>query len=521
MGEAGIARRPAAAAGAVFLAVTCLLLFFHAGRLIFSPDEGILLEAAQRMLGGKKLYIDFFGYMSPGSYWLQELVFRFAGLSLRAARLIVILDFALQCSLIFWLVSRFGYRGTAWAVTALFFLFEASNPNLILPGHRWDSAALSLLAVTLGLEGAWTGKRAYWIAAGALAAFASICTPSIGVLGLITGLALLMPPWRRFFPPFALAAIVTAALTVLVMASGGYLRAFVAQMQWLSKNYSGVNVTGYGEVNGGYPALLQSLAEVWLPFRVVLLLSITLAALLPVVAILGWGVAWVVRKGKAFPEAGRLAIPYLLACLAGYVASTYPRPNLGHLMVVAPLGYVLVTILIARYFAAARLTIFVLLIPCALLPAVHGVGAIAAEVPVRTPVGEVRVAVEDRASLQNLLAQIQPHQTLYVHPYLPLFYFLTQTVNPTRFSYLAPGMMTAQEEAETLRELAKSPPDWVLYLPLRREDYLRIFPSATTYRFEGIEAWLQANYAPPARPVSVSGYQLLAPRGRESARLPK
>ena len=257
--------------------------------------------------------------------------------------------------------------------------------------------------MTLGLEGAWSGKRGYWIAAGALAAFATLCTPSIAVVGGITGLALLMPPWRRFFPPFALAAIATAALAVLVMTGGGYFRAFVAQMQWLSKNYSDVNVTGYGEVNGGYPALLQSLAEVWLPFRVVLLLSITLAAVLPVVAILGWGTAWVVRKGKAFPEAGRLAIPYLLACLAGYVASTYPRPNLGHLMVIAPLGYVLVTILISRYFAAARLTIFVLMIPCALLPAVHAVGAIAAEVPVRTPVGEVRVAVEDRASLQSLL----------------------------------------------------------------------------------------------------------------------
>ena len=129
MGEAGIGRRPVAAAGAIFLAVTCLLLFFHAGRLIFSPDEGILLEAAQRMLGGKTLYIDFFGYMDPGSYWLQELVFRFAGLSLHAARLIVILDFALQCALLFWLVARLGYRHTAWAVTALFFLLRSLQPQ--------------------------------------------------------------------------------------------------------------------------------------------------------------------------------------------------------------------------------------------------------------------------------------------------------------------------------------------------------------------------------------------------------
>lgn len=101
--------RPAAAAGLVFIAVAAVLSFFHGNRLIFSPDEGIILEEAQRMLAGNRLYVDFYGNMSPGSYWLQEFAFRCLGLTLRAGRLIVSLDFALQCAIVFWLIARAGY----------------------------------------------------------------------------------------------------------------------------------------------------------------------------------------------------------------------------------------------------------------------------------------------------------------------------------------------------------------------------------------------------------------------------
>src|SRR5262249_42877004 len=158
--------------------------------LVFSPDEGIVLDAAEQMLRGKKLYVDFYGNMSPGSFWLQELVFRFLGLSLRAGRIIVVLDFALQCALVFWLIACAGHQKTGWAATVLFFLFEAGNSTLLLPGHRWDSAALSLLSVALCLHGASKERPGWWIAGGAIISFAAFCTPSIAELAGITALAL-------------------------------------------------------------------------------------------------------------------------------------------------------------------------------------------------------------------------------------------------------------------------------------------------------------------------------------------
>ena len=93
-------RRQNAIPAAIFLFVVAALLAMHGQRMILTNDEGIVLESAQRMAAGGRLYVDFFGYMSPGSYWLQALVFRLFGVAMWTGRLIVILDFALQCALV-------------------------------------------------------------------------------------------------------------------------------------------------------------------------------------------------------------------------------------------------------------------------------------------------------------------------------------------------------------------------------------------------------------------------------------
>jgi len=70
-------------AAAIFLITAALLLALHGQRMVLTNDEGIVLESAQRMAAGGRIYVDFFGYMSPGSYWLQALVFRLFGLATR------------------------------------------------------------------------------------------------------------------------------------------------------------------------------------------------------------------------------------------------------------------------------------------------------------------------------------------------------------------------------------------------------------------------------------------------------
>jgi hypothetical protein len=72
-------------------------------------------------------------------------------------------------------------------------------------------------------------------------------------------------------------------------------------------------------------------------------------------------------------------------------------------------------------------------------------------------------------------------------------------------------MMTGQEEAEALAQLQSQPPQWLLYLPLGREEFLRVFPHASSLNghFETLESWLTQNYTPVEQPaVNLGGYRL-------------
>src|SRR5256885_8222053 len=91
----------------IFCGMFCLLMVLFGNRLVLSTaDEGIYLEGAQRLLQGQKLYVDFFGYMSPGSYWAQALSFRLFGVTMTAGRIPVLIYFSINCALLYWLAAR-------------------------------------------------------------------------------------------------------------------------------------------------------------------------------------------------------------------------------------------------------------------------------------------------------------------------------------------------------------------------------------------------------------------------------
>src|SRR5262249_55101245 len=125
--KAGVEKRQhtnTAIAVAIFATVLIGLVLLDGNRLVFSTDEGIILDAADRMVRGQTLYRDFFGYMSPGSYWLQEAVFRVLGTTQLAGRVVVLFDFAVQCAVLFWLVAAFAERKAALITTTLFFAYQ-------------------------------------------------------------------------------------------------------------------------------------------------------------------------------------------------------------------------------------------------------------------------------------------------------------------------------------------------------------------------------------------------------------
>ena len=240
--------------------MAAVLLAMHGQRMVLTNDEGIVLESAQRMAAGGRIYVDFFGYMSPGSYWMQALVFRLLGVALWTGRLIVILDFALQCALVYWLAARLvilarGDRGDAHLRG-----ISGGRPGVPHLGAPLGQRDVRAGGIVPGGEraGEDSTRRWRWAASGAALAAAAWCTPSMAIVAVVVALWLAVSRERRgnLIPLLAGAAAIGLA-GIVALVSTGSLGAFFAQMAWLRQNYSGVNVLPYGSIIGGYRALLE------------------------------------------------------------------------------------------------------------------------------------------------------------------------------------------------------------------------------------------------------------------------
>ena len=496
----------------MFAAAFVLLLLLQGNLFVAANDEGLTLESAQRVLAGQLPYVDFFGHASPGSYWLQAAIFKLFGVSIWTARLGVIGDVALLVALLYWFVSRYSGRAAAIVATPLFLVFEIADPVFITIQHRWNSCALSFLTIAMTLGGA--GRPFWWWAvAGAAAAYAALCTPTIGLVPLLTLAWLLWErPRRRHIAPFltGLAGVALPAFGFMAatgMLTGGRYGGYLGHLSFMSRNYAEVNAMPYGAVIGGFGPLFADVSGGELVIRILLLVCITLPATLPLVAGLGWGF-WAWRGTGPVSRHGSV---YLLACLGAYIVYSFPRGDLTHLAFFAAFTSALAIVwmvraLPPRALAGVGLFFGVWAIGFGLTRVMGTVKATA----LATPVGTVRVNAELRPDLEALLAATKPGQTAYVHPYNPLLYFITQTRDLASFCFLAPGMMKAPEEAAVLNDLHARPPQWMLYHKLSREEFLRVFPGGARldHRYPGIEAWIEHNYKQERKLTALSGYDL-------------
>jgi hypothetical protein len=280
-------------------------------------------------------------------------------------------------------------------------------------------------------------------------------------------------------------------------------------MAWLRRNYSGVNVLPYGSIIGGYRALLEgSHGALETIVRLILIACVALPAILPPLALLLGGLAlWKNKTGER-----RDVLFLLLPAVAALVITAFPRADMMHLAFIAALPYVLVAVALSNLLparSASWLSIASILL--ATIFAANYVRGWRESSPVPSPAGTLRVAPDQARDVQRLMQQVHPGDSLFVYPYMPVQYFVTQARNPTRYSYLMPGMMTRSQEIEALGELEARPPEWLMYMQLSREEMMRVFPngSGLDLGFTELESWMQQNYRPVEGPaISVGGYRL-------------
>ena len=490
---------PTRRTGLVFLCTISYIGWLAASRFVLvMNDEGIYLDGALRVSHGQMPYRDFFSITGPGTFALMAASFRLFGTTLLAARIPVVWDIGIITACLYWLASKLSNSLTAALAAFVYLTFATLVETAVVANHRWDSGAWAILAATLivaAAENAVAGNprarfsRAVSFGAGAAAGIAAWCTPPVALAVVALGACLLVyTAVKHLFVPYAsgVAAAFTAGAIWIV--STGTLRAMLDSLLWSSSNYLGANRTWYGSVTDGYASLLRNTSGANAANTLLVLAILTLPATLPL-----FSAMWLWKRPS-------MTIVILLTFGFALVVSTYPRWDLNHLTWVSAPFYALAAGLIAsspgRTVAAVRKTLAVIMLVVGCVCTALTIQQRLSEVTRATTLGKIHGRPADLDVLAMVQGRVKPSDTLFVFPYRPLLYFVTGAQNPTRYSFLQPGMFSVKDELEALSELQAHPPRLVLYSYISPEEYLRIWPASDPrrLRMSGIEEFLRQNY---------------------------
>jgi hypothetical protein len=478
----------------IFALAAIVLFSLCANLLTLNPDEGIYLDGALRVMNGQAPYRDFFVHTGPGTYWLYASVFRLFGPSLVAARVPLICEVAAITAAVFFLTANLATYTFGLATAVVFFAAQTRDLGMLALNHRWDSSALGFLAVVPAYAAMRSGSRLPMFAAGVLAAAAAWCTPTLGIVALTIAIWIAVNRGlRKLLLPFLSGMAAISAVCVLILAAEQAIKPMLEHFLWTSSNYSAANRVPYGWAGTGYGEIGSGLGVVGWVLYSVLLAVVAAPAVLPILTWLAWAIYFAFRRSVEKP------VLFLILCSGAFVASTYPRLDIGHLLYVAPISYVLAAAFLHRSLPLKALPpLFCLMMFVAIFVWAPSLAGLSGVRRVTTSAGVVRVKPEDEKLLNMLLGRVRPGDSLFVFPYFPTIYFVTHGANPTRFSYLQPGLMTPEDEAAALKELQANPPQWVFYNYVSPEGYLKHWPSSdpSRLRLNSIEDFLSTHYHP-------------------------
>jgi hypothetical protein len=523
---------------AVFTASFLYLLLFRRYTSL-EPDEGIILQGAQRIMHGQVLYRDFFSYLTPGSYYLLALILKVFGDSLLVARtglavcggLLSVFTYLLArpvCSRRIALLGAYlvtltclpwrflvlhNWDSTLWACAAVYCAvrwMEAEGIYRREHGDHREGSSLITRHSSLPLGSSLVSRASslpFWaFAAGSFASLTILFEQSKGAglaLGLAAGFAILTLAGRYqnaeatnlhhrehgehressslvtrhsslhlgsslvsrpLSPPFwAFAGFAWPFLLTFAYFGGHHaLPQMLADWLWPLHHYSRANAVPYGYDNWSDTARHAMFGSGILKA----VLSAVLTApcfILPVLPLIGFGLlVYLLTPWGRNKLAGERWGYYVLACAAisGLLLSVVAaRADILHFVYLGPFLCLMVTWIAGSgdfQFSFPRspgvpmgclVSICFTLLGLAFLTGARGG---------RDPIGSRRGLV-NTPSQDQVIPYTQAHvaagSTIFVYPYLPLYYYLTATDSPTRFDYLQPGMHTRVQDDDAIREI--------------------------------------------------------------------
>jgi 4-amino-4-deoxy-L-arabinose transferase-like glycosyltransferase len=445
-------------------------------------DEGIILQGATRILHGELPYRDFFSFYTPGSYFWNALFFKIFNDSIMVSRSVLV-AYGMIFSVLTFILARYmgSSRRTAAFISGL--LLICALPARFVVIHSWDTTMAAFLALSCAV---WFLRRPnHWLAmlTGWFTAMAILFNQARG-LGFLLGLALAFPLlWWKLkrremravhFITMATTIVLPLLITVVFFALCGSFRPMVDCLLWPLHNYSAANHLPYGYITmstASWNQLFFRAAWHERAMHYFILSPIILICALPIFIVL---VAfWCVLSRRDDLDHEHVSVAILCgAVVFGSILSTLvARPDFLHITFVAPLFFFLLPWVFAVWaapFRSLRKLEPLVVVYIVIAFAAYGLTLVWPQrnsgVLLETRRGAVRTSSAD-AAVSFIQENFPPGSKLLVHPYLPLYSFLTRTSSPLYYDYLQAGMHTRKQFHDAATQLAQLRPESVLFEP--------------------------------------------------------
>jgi hypothetical protein len=462
------------------LSAAYLCIFLRYSSL--EPDEGIVLQGAERLLHGELPYRDFFSFYTPGSFYLVAGLFRIFGDHFIVARASLAVVGAVSSTVTYLLARRVCPRPIAIFAAVLATTAGATFRFLVL--HNPYSTVFCSLSIYAVLRFIETQKLSWGFSAGSLASLVFLTEQSKGA-GLYAGLALGLIalrvigqtplPNRRGFVVLTAGALWPLGLTFVYFAAHNALGVMIQHWIWPLQHYNQANRVPYGFQNWSDQSreAIFYTGPIWL--RIIKALAVSPSLLIPVLPLIALSMLCY-RLLKVSRQTGISAndIYYILICssLTGLLLSVVAvRADNLHFIYLAPLWYVVLAwilgsndfrspgLLATRPFLIAYSAAAFGLVALALLFSTTG-----AHNHVHSRRGSITTGAKDTA-IEYIEAHLAPGGRLLIYPYLPLYNYLSATRSPAQLDYFQPGMNTREQAQDIIASLEVQPATPVLFEP--------------------------------------------------------
>jgi hypothetical protein len=402
--------------------VTALLCLPFIRAVYWMGDEGLLLDGAQRLLHGDRLYVDFFEMLPPGGFVLTAAWFSVAGISVWSARSLAVLTIVgIACFT--YLACRKTSKNAPLSALLVIGWVVMSQGWLMQVGHHWLTTLFSMVAAWATFASVEQPRRSLrWpLIAGVAAGSAAMVVSTRGALAMLAAVTAFLDLRRQRAELIAYVlggALVSVGLLAYVVLHHELAAAFDDIIRFAAERYSSIQGVPFGSHAGALKYLFP------------------LAAVLTVLVC--------VRDGRlCFHDRS------LRSCVAFGVAGfvgCFPRPDVTHIAFAAPLALPLVagcmTCLTQRWRPAYRWAVVGVVICIGVLPARSFVlkvqTAWEAEV-VPTPRGGV--AFLNQRGAPEILARIAaspPGDTFFFYPFMPMLPFLAAREQVSKYDIFTP-----------------------------------------------------------------------------------